>query len=121
MGTLIKKKEKHYCSLPSKYRTNLEDGDIYQCECGKRWTANFNYNFGNQYVIGGILTWRRRYWPWPKANVVKSIKPKSNRINMIGHEVVKPKPSEKSKKPKKQRPQDSKYDPPVPLQKPSPE
>jgi len=71
MGTLIKKDEiKHFCSLPKPDREQIKSGDVYQCECNKRYTARYNYDPG---IPKGYLTWRRRYWPWPRAKTVVNL------------------------------------------------
>lgn len=52
---------KHVCKPP----TDGQQGDIWRCACGWRWTC-----LAHQTNLGTLTiceaNWIRRYWPWPR-------------------------------------------------------
>lgn len=58
-------RQRHRCDCPTV--ANL--GDVWQCDCGQRWTR---VSSGTP-IMGGMppgAHWERRRWPWPRSRRV---------------------------------------------------
>lgn len=56
-GEIIAKRTRHKCDQPYPWTSGLEDGIVWRCDCGRRWTLAL----GDQ-----AARWNRRFWPWPR-------------------------------------------------------
>lgn len=54
---------RHECAPPDQ----AEQGAVWQCDCGKRWTC-VNHVTERPGRVTMQADWRRRYWPWPRRN-----------------------------------------------------